>query len=590
MTNQNREVSEFIYREKYLQSGETFEEGMTRIAGALQDDEEHFRTFRDILFDQRFLPAGRIQVAVGATRSTTPYNCFVSGTIEDSMEGICKRFTESLQTMRLGGGIGYDFSTLRPSGEHIASVDSSSCGPVGDEHRSKGFVDMFDAGCAVISSAGHRRGAQMAVLRVDHPDIRHFIHCKRQEGRLTNFNISVGVTDEFMRAVEEDREFDLVFGGRVYETIRARNLWDEIMRSTWDYAEPGVLFFDTINRKNNLWYCEDIGATNPCAEQPLPPFGACLLGSFNLTKYLHRHFQWLSNCGQKEWYEFDWEKFKHDIPPVVRAMDNVIDRAIYPLPEQRYEAVIKRRMGLGITGLANTAEVLGYPYGSPEMIEFMEKVLIILRDGAYLSSIELAIEKGPFEEYDESSYSWMNGQFFHTLPVEIRRLVMNHGIRNSHLLSIAPTGTISLAAGNISSGIEPPYTTGLYSRNIYQRDGSVRSFELVDFAESEYDVRGVTSEECSVEDHVEVLCVASKYVDSSVSKTCNVGPEVSFLEFKDIYLDAYKGGASGITTFRSNGKRKGVLTKKAAPELTGAATSDSGAACVIDEEGNKSCD
>ncbi|MHA1958585.1 MAG: hypothetical protein ACW968_16890 [Candidatus Thorarchaeota archaeon] len=246
--NQNKEVSEFIYREKYLQSGETFEEGMTRIAGALQDNEEHFRKFRDILLGKRFLPAGRIQVAVGATRSTTPYNCFVSGTIEDSMEGICNRFTESLQTMRLGGGIGYDFSTLRPSGERIRSLDSHSCGPVGDDNRTRGFMDMFDAGCSVISSAGHRRGAQMAVLRVDHPDIRHFIHCKRTQGRLNNFNLSVGVTDEFMRAVEEDNEFDLKFDGRVYETIRARNLWDEIMRSTWDYADPGVLFLDTINR------------------------------------------------------------------------------------------------------------------------------------------------------------------------------------------------------------------------------------------------------------------------------------------------------------------------------------------------------
>lgn len=581
MTNQNKEVSEFIYREKYLQSGETFEEGMTRIAGALQDDEEHFRLFRDILQDQRFLPAGRIQVAVGATRSCTPYNCFVSGTIEDSMEGICKRFTESLQTMRLGGGIGYDFSTLRPSGEHIASVDSNSCGPVGDEHRSKGFMDMFDAGCAVISSAGHRRGAQMAVLRVDHPDIRHFIHCKRQEGRLTNFNISVGITDKFMEAVQNDTEFDLHFDSRVCETIRARNLWNEIMRSTWDYAEPGVLFLDTINRKNNLWYCEDIVATNPCAEQPLPPFGACLLGSFNLTKYIEHGFLDDYNVDN---LSFNWEKFKHDIPPVVRAMDNVIDRAIYPLPEQEREAKSKRRMGLGITGLANTAEIIGYPYGTPEMIEFMEKVLVILRDSAYLSSVSLAIEKGPFEVYNRSDYTC--GDFISILPNHIQETIEKYGIRNSHLLSIAPTGTISLAAGNVSSGIEPPYTTGSYTRNIYQRDGSVRSFELVDFAEQEYDIVGVTSEECSVEDHVKVLCVASEYVDSSVSKTCNVGPEVSFLEFKDIYLTAYEGGASGITTYRPveyGGKREGILKKKATP-------TEDGAACYIDGDGNRSCD
>jgi ribonucleoside-diphosphate reductase alpha chain len=369
--HQNKEVSEFIYREKYLQPGETFEEGMTRIAGALQDNEEHFRMFRDILLDQRFLPAGRIQVAVGATRSTTPYNCFVSGTIDDSMDGICSRLTESLQTMRLGGGIGYDFSTLRPSGERIRSLDSHSCGPVGDDNRTRGFMDLFDAGCSVISSAGHRRGAQMAVLRVDHPDIRHFIHCKRTQGRLTNFNISVGITDEFMAAVAEDGEFNLRFDGRTYETIRARNLWDEIMRNTWDYAEPGVLFLDTINKKNNLRYCEDIVATNPCGEQPLPPFGACLLGSFNLTKYIHQ--RWVVDPVTDEGlgpeypdgFAFNWEQFKHDIPHVVRSMDNVIDRAIYPLPEQEIEAKSKRRMGLGITGLANTGEILGYPLVCP---------------------------------------------------------------------------------------------------------------------------------------------------------------------------------------------------------------------------------
>jgi len=608
--NQNAEVSDFIYKEKYLQKGEDFEEGMTRVAGALEDNEEHFRSFRSILLDKRFLPAGRVQVAVGATRSTTPYNCYVSGTIHDSMEGICKRLTESLQTMRLGGGIGYDFSTLRPSGEHIRSLDSSSCGPVGDDNRTRGFMDLFDAGCSVISSAGHRRGAQMAVLRVDHPDIRHFIHCKRQAGRLTNFNISVGITDEFMRAVREDVEFDLRFGGTVHETIRARNLWDEIMRSTWDYAEPGVLFLDTINKKNNLWYCESIAATNPCGEQPLPPFGACLLGSFNLTKYLHKHVQWMSDLGQKEWFEFDWDAFERDIPIVVRAMDNVIDRAIYPLPEQEKEAKDKRRMGLGITGLANTAEILGYSYGSREMLVFTEEVLVALRRNAYEASIDLAIEKGSFPAYNSIKYALSDESFISTLPFDILRRLEKYGIRNSHLLSIAPTGTISLAAGNVSSGIEPPYSMGEYSRNIFMADGSTKSFTMMDYAEAEYGVRGVTSDECSVEDHLKVLCLASKYVDSSVSKTCNVGPDVSFNDFKEIYMRAYTGGASGITTFRANGKREGIMSKsekelfssssdilhpfmteedvadykkEATPELTGAA-------CFVDEQGVRSCD
>lgn len=573
--HQNKEVSDFIYREKYLQSGETFEEGMTRVAGALQDNEEHFRTFRDILMDQRFLPAGRVQVAVGATRSTTPYNCYVSGEIEDSMDGISLRLKEALQTMRLGGGIGYDFSTLRPAGERIRSLDSSSCGPVGDQHRSRGFMDLFDAGCSVISSAGHRRGAQMAVLRVDHPDIRHFIRAKRQEGRLTNFNISVGITDEFMQAVLQDKEFDLKFGGRIYQTIRARNLWDEIMRSTWDFAEPGVLFLDTINRKNNLWYCETISATNPCGEQPLPPFGACLLGSFNLTKYI--------TYVHSEGYTFNWDKFKADIPTVVRSMDNVIDRAIYPLPEQEVEAKSKRRMGLGITGLANTAEILGLPYGSEEMLVFTEEVMTVLRDNAYLSSIELAKEKGAFPLLD---MRFLEGgdNFASKLSYEIQESVVDYGIRNSHLLSIAPTGTISLAAGNISSGIEPPYSLGIYTRNVYNPDGSVSSFKLMDYAEANYGVRGVTSQSCSLTDHVKVLNLCSAYVDSSVSKTCNVGPEVTFDEFKNVYMMAYEGGSSGITTFRPpeyGGKREGIFSTK---------TEEAGAACFIDEQGNRTCD
>ena len=357
MSNQNKEISEFVYREKYLQAGESFEEGMTRIAGALQDSEHHFREFRDALLDQRFLPAGRIQVAVGAVRATTPYNCYVSGEIEDSMAGITAKLTESLQTMRLGGGIGYDFSTLRPSGERIRSLDSSSCGPVGDNHRHRGFMDLFDAGCSVISSAGHRRGAQMAVLRVDHPDIRHFIRAKREAGRLTNFNVSVGITDEFMAAVANDGTFDLRFGGRTYQTVKARNLWDEIMRSTWDYAEPGVLFLDTINRKNNLWYCEDIRATNPCGEQPLPPYGACLLGSFNLTKYIDIYYPFDAiDLPQEALYAFNWEQFKHDIPAVVGWT------ARQPNPDHRLVARCYPccdPVGLRFIGLRPSAQQIG---------------------------------------------------------------------------------------------------------------------------------------------------------------------------------------------------------------------------------------
>jgi len=571
--NDNKEVSELIYKTKYLQRGETFEEGMSRIAAGLMDNEQHRKELKGILLDKRFLPAGRVQVAIGAARVTTPYNCYVSGTIPDNMEGISQRLKEALETMRLGGGIGYDFSTLRPSGDRISTLDSTSCGPVGNEHNGTGFMDLFDAGCGVIRSAGHRRGAQMGVLRVDHPDIRHFIHAKRNNNRLTNFNISVGITDEFMRAVKNDLPFELRFNDKVYERVSARNLWDEIMRSTWDWAEPGVLFIDTINKKNNLWYCETIAATNPCGEQPLPPYGACLLGSFNLTKYItHGEYDLV----------FDFNKFKHDIPIVVRAMDNIVDRAIYPLPEQEREAKNKRRMGLGITGLANTVEILGYGYGSEESLMKTAEILETLRDTCYLSSVELAIEKGAFPLYDRAKYAESN--FVKTLPTSIQDAIFTHGIRNSHLLSIAPTGTISLAADNISSGIEPPYTTGLYERRITMDTGESKSFKMMDYAEANFGIKPVTSDECSVDSHVAMLNVASEYVDSSVSKTCNVGDDVSFQEFKDVYIKAYEGGSSGCTTFRITGKRFGIMKKIEEPVET------SGAACFIDPEtGQKEC-
>lgn len=563
--NQNKEVSELVYKAKYLQQGETFKDGMSRIAGALTESKEDFYNLREILLDQRFLPAGRIQSSVGSARKTTAINCFVSGIVEDSMESITHRLSEALQTMRMGGGIGYDFSNLRPSGSLITTLESSSCGPVGSDFRQSGFMDLFDAGCSVISSAGHRRGAQMAVLRIDHPDIRHFIHAKRTPGRLTNFNVSIAVTDKFMEAVRIDGNFDLVFEGKTFETISARNLWNEVMRSTWDHAEPGILFIDKINRKNNLWYCETISSTNPCAEQPLPPHGACLLGSFNLVKYM-------------DGTRFRTELFKHDIVPIVRAMDNVIEETIYPLPEQEDEEKSKRRMGLGVTGLANAAEIAGLPYGSEGMLEFTRQVMTVLRDTAYTASCSLAVEKGPFPKFNRKM---LDSAFALSLPNEIREMIYDNGIRNSHLLSVAPTGTISLAADNVSSGIEPPYMTGSYDRNIYMSDGSKRSFVMQDYAEEKYGIVGRSSTECSVEDHLKVLDVASSLVDSSVSKTCNVGPSVTFEEFKDIYFKAWLGRASGLTTFRPvefGGKREGVMSVK------------EGSACFIDEQGNRTCD
>ena len=382
-------ISKEIHETKYRSKGESFKEAMTRVADALKDNEEHYQKFREILLEQRFLPAGRIQAAIGSPRSVTPYNCYLSGTIEDSFDSIMDRAKEAATTMRLGGGIGYDFSTIRPRGDLIASLDSKSSGPIS-------FMDIFNSVCGTVSSAGHRRGAQMGVLRVDHPDIEEFIRSKNNSNRLTNFNISVGVTDKFMEAVKSDSNFDLVFNGKVYKTVRARYLWDELMRSTWDWAEPGVLFIDKMNRKNNLWYCEKIAATNPCGEQPLPPYGACLLGSFNLVKYVKLNCDYDVAPTGIEYNTFDFESFKHDIEPVVRAMDNVVDVAIYPLKQQEIEAKSKRRMGLGVPGLANAGEALGCPYGSLEFLDFTESVLKVLRDTAYRSSISLAVEKGPF--------------------------------------------------------------------------------------------------------------------------------------------------------------------------------------------------
>lgn len=580
MTGPTLHVSQEIHAMKYRTEGETFKEAMTRVADALKDDEEHFNQTREILYDMRFLPAGRVQAAMGAPRTVTPYNCYVMDTINDSMGEIMRVLGEAAETMRMGGGVGYDFSTLRPRGALIKSLDSRSSGPVA-------FMDIFNAMCGTISSAGHRRGAQMAVLRVDHPDIEEFVKAKANHDKLTNFNISVGVTDEFMTAVKEDKMFDLRFDGRVYKSIRARSLWDKILRNTWSWAEPGVLFIDRINRKNNLWYCETIAATNPCGEQPLPPYGACLLGSFNPTRYIKvpdTGTELLVRAANNmPLFTFDWEKFKHDIHPIVRMMDNVVDRAVYPLPQQEREAKNKRRMGLGITGLANTLEILGMPYGSQEALHWTEQLMATLRDTAYRASISLAIEKGPFPLYHPD---YLESEFAKGLPYDIIQGIMKHGIRNSHLLSVAPTGTISLTADNVSSGIEPVFSHQ-YERTIQTFDGP--KVEVVkDYAYNFYGVKGRTADELSVFDHVAMLNVASKYVDSACSKTCNVGDDVTWEEFKDVYMRAYDGGASGCTTFRAAGERFGILRASKdeevieEPEAPKDDFVSEGAACYID--------
>lgn len=546
MSGPQLRYSDEIHAQKYRGPGESFREAMNRVSGALKDDDKHWRELRDILMDMRFMPAGRVQSAMGAARSVTPYNCYVSGTIDDSfVEGsgsIMQRAQEAAATMRMGGGIGYDFSTLRPRGAMIKKLQSQSSGPIS-------FMEIYDAVCRCVASSGHRRGAQMGVLRVDHPDIEEFIHAKQNSSRLTGFNVSIAATDEFMNAVKNGDGFDLRWGGEVHKTVDAQALWEAVMRSTWDWAEPGVLFIDTINRMNNLWYAEKIAATNPCGEQPLPPHGACLLGSFNLVRYLVK---------TARGYKLELDQLAEDIPAIVRAMDNVVDRARYPLREQELEAKNKRRMGLGVTGLANAIEACGHPYGSKGFVKLQREVLKTIASGSYRASALLADEKGSFSLYDKEQYGKQG--FVSTLDSATLDMIKSMGIRNSHLTSIAPTGTISLAADNISSGIEPVFAYEFH-RTVVEFDEN-RTEVISDYGVRELGVEGKKTSDVTVDEHLAVLIEAQKHVDSAVSKTLNIPGSVGWEEFKQVYVKAWEGGCKGCTTYRVDGKRGGILVEK----------------------------
>lgn len=562
-------ISQEIHAMKYRLDGETFEECVHRIANALRDSDDHFKQLVDVLMDMRFLPAGRVQAAMGSPRATTAYNCFVSGTIDDSMGSIMDRAKEAAETMRRGGGIGYDFSRIRPRGDLIKTLDSKASGPIS-------FMAIFDAVCQTIASAGHRRGAQMGVLRIDHPDIEHFIRAKHNNDKLTGFNVSIGVTDKFMEHLKSGEPFPLEWEGRVYKHVDPKALWDEVMRSTWDWAEPGVLFIDRINEMNNLWYCESIAATNPCGEQPLPPYGACLLGSFNVVKYVE-----FAEGGRSQ---LNVSRLISDIHIVVRAMDNVIDRTIYPLPEQAAEAKAKRRMGLGVTGMANALEALDAPYGTPDYINIQEYVLKIIRDETYRASVALAAEKGPFPLYDASKY--LQGKFILQLPDDIREDIARYGIRNSHLTSVAPTGTISLTADNVSSGIEPPYLH-FYDRTIQTFEGP-KVERVFDYAYRTWGIEGRTANDITAQQHLAVLASAQQFIDSAVSKTCNVGDTVTFDEFKKLYEDGWAAGCKGLTTFRASGKRFGILN---APKAEAEKEVAKAEACTFDPStGIRTCE
>ncbi|MGC9269483.1 adenosylcobalamin-dependent ribonucleoside-diphosphate reductase [Acidiphilium sp.] len=520
--------------------------------------------FYEALQDFRFLPAGRILSGAGSDRRVTLFNCFVMGDIEDDLGAIFTHLREAALTMQQGGGIGYDFSSLRPKGAAVKGVGAEASGPLS-------FMDVWDSMCRTIMSAGTRRGAMMATLRCDHPDIEAFIAAKRDPARLRNFNLSVLVTDAFMAAVEADADWDLVFGGTTYRTLRARALWDGLTRATYDYAEPGVIFIDRINARNNLAYCETIHATNPCGEQPLPPYGACLLGSINLARLVRDPFTPAARIDQQELATL--------VGTAVRMMDNTIDASGFPLEQQRLEAEAKRRIGLGVTGLADALMMTGLRYGTVEAASQAAGWVGQIERAAYLASTRLAAEKGAFPLFDRAAY--LDGETVRGLDDDIRAAIASHGIRNALLTSIAPTGTISLLADNVSSGIEPVFALA-YTRKVLQPDGSRVEQEVSDYALRRYrEIFGgdaplpahfVTAQELTPGEHVRMQAAVQRHIDSAISKTVNVPETIGFEAFQDVYRDAYRSGCKGCTTYRPNAITGSVLEVK--PAETSAPAAD----------------
>ncbi len=534
---------------------QTVEDSWRRIARDLarvEKDPAHWEDkFFAALEDFKYLPAGRITAGAGTARQVTLFNCFVMGTVPDSMGGIFDMLKEAALTMQQGGGIGYDFSTIRPRGADVHGVAADASGPLS-------FMDVWDAMCRTIMSAGSRRGAMMATMRCDHPDIEQFITAKSDPARLRMFNMSVLVTDAFMEAVKADGPWELVFGDKVYHTVQARDLWNKIMQATYDYAEPGVIFIDRINKANNLSYVETIAATNPCGEQPLPPYGACLLGSINLARLVAEPFEDAAHLDEAAMQEL--------VATAVRMMDNVVDASKFPLPEQAAEAQAKRRIGLGVTGLADALLMLGLRYGSDEAARQTERWLHAIARAAYLASVDLAKEKGAFPLFDAEKY--LASGTMQQMDDDVRDAIREHGIRNALLTSIAPTGTISLYAGNVSSGIEPVFAYA-YTRKVLQKDGSRTEEEVVDYAvqmwrdkfgDADLPDYFVNAQTLSPSDHVKMQAAAQKWIDSSISKTINCPEDISFDAFKDVYMQAWDQGCKGCTTYRPNDVTGSVLT------------------------------
>ena len=568
------EISKSVWERKYrfggaggLAADATLDDTFRRVATAAALAEKGKRkqrqwaeTFHEAMADLGFLPAGRILAGAGTERSVTLFNCFVLGAIPDDLTGIFDGVREAALTMQAGGGIGHDFSTLRPRGAAVKSIGADASGPVS-------FMGVWDAMCRTIMSAGQRRGAMMATLRCDHPDIEEFIAAKADASALRNFNLSVLVTDAFMAAVRDDAAWDLHFEGRIFKTVPARALWDRIMRATYDYAEPGVIFIDRVNAANNLAYCETISATNPCGEQPLPPYGACLLGSINLARLVTRPFTAEARL--------DEATLAARVATAVRFLDNVIDVSRYPLPAQAHEARAKRRIGLGVTGLADALIFRGLGYGTPEGRAEAARWIEIVQIAAYRASSEIAAEKGAFPLFDRDAF--LARPNIGRLPQDVREAIACHGIRNGCLTSIAPTGTISLLAGNVSSGIEPVFDF-IHRRRVLGDGGEANTETVEDFAHHAFrqtfgpdaalPPSFVTAADLATADHVAMQAALQPFVDSAISKTVNCPEDIAFADFRDVYRQAFDLGLKGCTTYRPNPVTGSVLSSRPAVEAS----------------------
>ncbi|NTW32245.1 MAG: adenosylcobalamin-dependent ribonucleoside-diphosphate reductase [Bacteroidetes bacterium] len=558
----NSDISSFIWDLKYRLktfSGEPLEQSVEetwdRIAGAVSIREKDHTYWKNIFYnsftDFKLIPGGRISVGAGTDKDLTLINTFVMGVIPDNLIGIFENLKESALTMSLGGGIGCDFSTIRPDTSEIKGVNSPSCGPLP-------FMDVWDQMCETITSGGVRRGAMMAMLRCDHPDIQQFITAKQQSNKLSRFNLSVLITDKFIEAINSDLDWDLVFDNKIFRTVRARELWEELMHMSYEHAEPGVLFIDVMNRCNNLQYCETILGTNSCGEQLLPPYGSCPLASINLTQLIVTPFQKSA--------KLNIDEFESLIYIGIRMLDNVLDISKYPLEAQKTEALKKRRVGLGITGLADALAMCNVRYGSKEALSLTEEWMKTFQRCSYLASTDLAKERGAFPCYDDR---FLEGPQAFMLGQDIRNSIAANKLRNGALNSIPPAGTTSLYAHNISSGIEPIFSLAA-KRKIKLNNNDIKVIEVNDYAFELYKINGntigitpdffITSNELSVSEHVQMQSMAQKYIDSSISKTINCPKDINFMDFKDVFLNAYNSGCKGCTVYRPNEIRTHVLS------------------------------